>query len=73
MGLVNQTFHLFSAAAAEYLGGPTDLNEAARVEWRPLEQVAQDLRSGAISDAFSQLGVALILGVSGHGHLLARS
>lgn len=71
VGLVHQTFHLFWAADAEHLGDPTDANEAARVEWRSLESVAEDLRSGAISDAFSQLGVALILGVSGHGHLLA--
>lgn len=70
VGLVHQTFHLYSANSAERLGDPTDLNEAVRVEWRSPQQVARDFRSGAISDAFSQLGVAIVLGASGHGHLL---
>jgi 8-oxo-dGTP pyrophosphatase MutT (NUDIX family) len=72
VGLVNQTFHVFGAEEAARCGEPTDLNEAARIEWRPLEQVVADLRSGAISDAFSQLGVVLAIGAIGHGHLFAR-
>ena len=72
VGLVNQTFDLFIADDAERVGDPPDRNEAAVVEWRPLDQVAQDLRTGAISDAFSQLGIALALGATGHGGLLAR-
>lgn len=71
VGLVNQTFHVFCAREATYRGQPTDLNEAAGVEWRPLDQVIADLRSGLISDAFSQLGIALAIGSIGHGHLLA--
>jgi 8-oxo-dGDP phosphatase len=71
VGLVNQTFHVFCARDATYCGQPTDLNEAAGVEWRPLDQVVADLRSGEISDAFSQLGIVLALGSIGAGHLLA--
>jgi 8-oxo-dGTP pyrophosphatase MutT (NUDIX family) len=72
VGLVHQTFDLFIAGDAELVGDPTDRNEAAVVEWRPLDQVAHDLRTGAISDAFSQLGIALALGATGHGGLLVR-
>lgn len=71
VGLVNQTFHLFIADDAVHHGDPTDRNEAARVEWRDVSKVATDLRSGAISDGFSQLGVSLALGRSGNAHLLA--
>lgn len=71
VGLVNQTFHLFLASSAVRQGPPEDQNEAAHVEWRPVEQVAAELRSGVVSDAFSQLGVALALAVTGRGELLA--
>jgi 8-oxo-dGDP phosphatase len=71
VGLVNQTFHVFAAHDAAYCGDPADANEAARIEWRPLEQVIADVRSGVISDAFSQLGVLLAIGTIGLGHLLA--
>lgn len=72
VGLVNQTFSIFLARAADYRGDPSDANEAALVEWRPLDVVAADLVSGAISDAFSQLAVALAFGATGHGDLLVR-
>jgi 8-oxo-dGTP pyrophosphatase MutT (NUDIX family) len=72
VGLVHQTFDLFFTDEVEFDGPPADVNEAARVEWRSFEQVAADLRSGVISDAFSQLGVALALGATGRGELLAR-
>lgn len=72
VGLVNQTFHIFAAGDAAYVSDPTDGNEAARVEWRPLEQVAADMRGGAISDGFTQLGVSLAFAASGRADLLAR-
>jgi 8-oxo-dGDP phosphatase len=70
VGLVNQTFHVYLASVAEYVGEPTESNEAASVEWISLEQVAHALGSGEISDAFTQLGVTLALVRSGYGHLL---
>lgn len=70
VGLVNQTFHLYLADDAVHDGDPSDANEAAEIEWRTLRQVAADMKSGAISDAFSQLGVALTLATTGHGGLL---
>jgi 8-oxo-dGDP phosphatase len=70
VGLVKQTFHVFMASDAVHEGDPSDRNEAAEVEWRTLEDVARDIRSGAISDAFSQLGIVLALAAVGRGHLL---
>jgi len=71
VGLVNQTFHIYFATDAAHRGAPSDANEAARIEWRPLDCVAADLRDGAITDGFTQLGVALALAATGQGSLLA--
>lgn len=71
VGLVSQTFHVFAASDAVHRGDPADRNEAALVEWRPIEQVVTDLRGGRISDAFSQLGVLLAIGSLGFGHLFS--
>jgi 8-oxo-dGTP pyrophosphatase MutT (NUDIX family) len=71
VGLVNQTFDIFIARDASFVGAPTDANEAARVEWRSTQQVVADLRAGLISDGFSQLGVALALATTGMGDMLA--
>lgn len=72
VGLVNQTFTIFLADAAESVGPPTDVNEAVRVAWRPLEAVASDVRDGNISDGFSLLAVTLALASTGRGDLLRR-
>lgn len=69
VGLVNQTFTVFLAYDAAHRGPPSDGNEAASVEWRPPPTVAADVHAGAITDAFTLLGVSLALAVSGHGDL----
>ena len=56
VGLVNQTFSIFSTSHVRHIGDPPDVNEAVSVEWRSFETVASDLRGGAISDGFTQLG-----------------
>jgi 8-oxo-dGTP pyrophosphatase MutT (NUDIX family) len=73
VGLVNQTFHVYFASAAEYVGKPSDSNEAADVAWLPIEQVVDALSSGSITDAFTQLGVTLALARAGYGRLFAES
>ena len=70
VGLVHQRFHLYLAREAEHVGAPPEANEAARVEWRSVEQVAADLRSGLIADGFSVLGVALAFARNGLAELL---
>lgn len=72
VGLVNQTFGLYLAGDARHVGDPSDVNEAAVVEWRSLEQVVEDLQQGLISDGLTQLGVTLALCVTGNGGMLAR-
>lgn len=70
VGLVNQTFSIFLARDADADGPPPDLNEAVEVEWRPLAEVAADVRNGVISDGFSQLAVTMALASTGNGDLL---
>jgi 8-oxo-dGDP phosphatase len=70
VGLVNQTFSIFLARDAEPDGPPPDLNEAVSVEWRTLVEAAADIRSGLISDGFTQLAVTLALAATGNGDLL---
>lgn len=73
VGLVHQTFDIFMVRDAEYCGPPEDLNESAKVAWRSIGDVAADLRSGVISDGFSQLAVALALAAIGRADVLDRS
>jgi len=70
VGLVHQTFYAYLAGDADYEGAPPDVNEAADVAWRSVEQVASDVAYGSISDGYSQLAVVLALAAQGLGHLL---
>ena len=50
-GLMDQVFHIFHAAGADYVGEPEDAYESERVEWVPLDEVRRiagtdDLRDG---------------------------
>ena len=40
-GSVDQTFAIFLADSAVEVGPPTDVSEAERIEWVPLDQVAR--------------------------------
>ena len=64
---------MYLASATEHVGQPSDSNEAADVAWISVEQVADALNSGSITDAFTQLGVTLALAKCGYGHLLMDS
>ena len=59
-GLLDQTFHIFVSTDAEATDGPTDLNEAARIEWVPVDRVRGLLLGGEITDGltFAALGYA---------------
>ena len=71
VGLVHQTFSIFMARGAVHVGDPPDANEAVVVEWRSFDQIAHDMATGAISDGFSQLAIALAFATTGRGELLA--
>ncbi len=70
VGLVHQRFHLYLARDARHIGMPPEANEAARVEWRSVDDVAADLRNGTISDGFTVLGVAMAFARNGLAGLL---
>ena len=46
-------FHLFAAHGAEYVGEPSDPDEAERIEWLPWERVLDEARAGQIGDGLS--------------------
>lgn len=63
-GLLDQTFHIYIARDAEHLGEPTDVNEAARVEWLGVDELRALLLDGAITDGltFGAIGFAFTAG-----------
>lgn len=72
-GLVSQTFDLYLATDAEFVGPPTDKNEAASVAWRPVSEVASDMHAGFVPDGLTQLAVAIAFARTGNGDLLGTS
>lgn len=52
-GALGHTFHVFAAEGAEHVGEPTDVLEAARIEWVPLERVRELVRDGEVPDGFT--------------------
>lgn len=52
-GLLDQTFHIFVARDAEHLGEPSDVNEAARVEWVGVGELHELLTTGRVTDGLS--------------------
>ena len=52
-GQSDTAFHLFRATTAEHVGEPTDLTEAARVEWLAWPEVRDEIRAGHIGDGLS--------------------
>jgi 8-oxo-dGTP pyrophosphatase MutT (NUDIX family) len=52
-GILDQAFHIFLTRDAVDAGGPTDTNEAARVEWVPVDEVRRMLLDGRVSDGLS--------------------
>lgn len=72
VGVINQTYSVFLGEGIEHVGMPPEANEAARVEWRSFAQVASDIESGEISDAFTLVATTLALATTGRGDLLVR-
>ncbi|GAA3811947.1 NUDIX hydrolase [Cellulomonas soli] len=60
-GAVDQTFHVFVADGATYVGPPSDPSEADRIEWVPLEEVRGFVRDGSLGDGMSVTGVLRFL------------
>ena len=69
-GFSDQRFHVYLATSAEEIGPPEEANEAVAVEWRPIEQVADDLRCTRIPDGFTQMGLLWAFAHTGRADLL---
>ncbi|MBK1785001.1 NUDIX hydrolase [Prauserella cavernicola] len=52
---------LYLARGAERIGEPTDINEAERVSWVPLDSIREYIESGEIVGAASQVGLLHVL------------
>ncbi len=52
-GLLDQEFHIFVSDGAVDVGEPTDINEAARIEWHDVGEVRRLLTTGEITDGLS--------------------
>ena len=52
-GLSDQRYHLFAAEGARQIGEPTDIDEAERVEWLPVERVREEVAAGHVQNGLS--------------------
>src|SRR3954454_4560331 len=56
-GVADTRFHVFYARGAEHDGDPSDINEASRIEWVPVDKVVDLLRTGEIDDSMAKVGL----------------
>jgi 8-oxo-dGTP pyrophosphatase MutT (NUDIX family) len=52
---------LFWSQGADWIGSPTDINEAERIEWLPLSTVEAKIASGEIIGAASIIGLLAVM------------
>jgi 8-oxo-dGTP pyrophosphatase MutT (NUDIX family) len=60
-GMVDTPHEVYVAHGAEKIGEPTDLEEAARIEWVPLDRVTELARKGEILGSGSLVGLLYVL------------
>lgn len=60
-GSSDQTFHVFVADGATYVGEPSDPSESERIAWVPLDEVRALVRDGGIGDGLTLTGVLRFL------------
>lgn len=63
-GRSDHLFHVFLASGASKVGEPTDLHEAERIEWVPLDDVRRLLREGEVVDGYSLTALLWALAVN---------
>jgi 8-oxo-dGTP pyrophosphatase MutT (NUDIX family) len=56
-GSADKVFHTFIARSAEHVGEPTDVNEASKIEWVPVERVREMVRVGEIHESMTLVAV----------------
>jgi hypothetical protein len=60
-GMVDAEHFVFAGTNPERVGDPTDLSDAARVEWVPLESVPAMIAAGEIRNAGSFVALSRVL------------
>jgi 8-oxo-dGTP pyrophosphatase MutT (NUDIX family) len=60
-GISDQTFHTFVADRAVWVGEPSDMGEAERVEWVPTSELRRILRDGEMRDGLSLTAITYAL------------
>ena len=66
-GMSDNTFHLFAADGATHVGEPSDPAEVERVEWVPLDRLAELVRAGQVVDGLSLPALLWVLAFEGRG------
>ncbi|NUP48560.1 MAG: NUDIX hydrolase [Catenulispora sp.] len=60
-GMLRTQYRVFRAHGAEYVGEPTEQNEAEKIAWVPLDEVLGLIDSGQIATAASLVGLLRVL------------
>ena len=60
-GMLRSQYRLFRAHGAEYIGEPTEENEAEKVAWVPLDEVLGLIDAGQIATSSSLVGLLRVL------------
>jgi 8-oxo-dGTP pyrophosphatase MutT (NUDIX family) len=60
-GMLRTQYRLFRAVGAEYIGEPTEENEAEKVAWIPLDEVFGLIDAGQIATSSSLVGLLRVL------------
>jgi 8-oxo-dGDP phosphatase len=68
-GMVDTPHQVFVGSDAILVGEPTDLEEAARVDWVPLAAVNDLIAKGQILGSGSIVGLLYLLSSQRHGHI----
>lgn len=60
-GMVDTPHEVYLGHGAEHVGDPTDAEEAARIEWVPLDQVLDLVKDGSLLGSGSLVGLLYVL------------
>jgi 8-oxo-dGTP pyrophosphatase MutT (NUDIX family) len=60
VGAADSENHLYLARGADYIGEPTDMNEAEKLRWIPLDEAQAMIKSGEIVGAASVVGIVQV-------------
>jgi 8-oxo-dGTP pyrophosphatase MutT (NUDIX family) len=60
-GSVDSRHYLYRADGARHIGPPTDITEAARIEWMPLGEIRSRIASGEIVNGPTLIGLLHVL------------